>query len=386
MRISIVTGFFLPVPPVRGGSTEKIWHRLAREFSSQKHEVTFISRAWPGFPDRETADWVRHIRLRGWDHSAFLPVNLWKDLRWGWKVSRALPPADVVICNTVALPVWLRRSRPDAGKVVAVVARMPKGRGRAYGNVDLILALGDEVADRLRSENPRLAPRIAPFPYPIDWELHAKAGANRPGPPEPLTIGYIGRLHPEKGLDILLEAAELLASRRDLPAWRLQIVGPANVAAGGGGETWWHALQARHAITLREHLTWCGPVFDSEALANRYGNMDIFCYPSVAEQGETFGVAVAEAMAAGCAPVVSGLACFRQLVREGETGLSFAHGAPGAAERLSEALARLLSDADLRRSIAGRAQEHARAFDYAASARILLPRLARLAELGPTRG
>ena len=65
MRISIVTGFFLPVPPVRGGSTEKIWHRLAREFSSQKHEVTFISRAWPGFPDRETADWVRHIRLRG---------------------------------------------------------------------------------------------------------------------------------------------------------------------------------------------------------------------------------------------------------------------------------------------------------------------------------
>ena len=34
MRITIVTGFFLPVPPVRGGSTEKIWHRLAREFAA----------------------------------------------------------------------------------------------------------------------------------------------------------------------------------------------------------------------------------------------------------------------------------------------------------------------------------------------------------------
>lgn len=387
MKITVVTGFFLPVPPVRGGSTEKIWHRLAREFAAAGHEVVLVSRAWPGFPDRETVDGVSHLRLRGRDHARSLAFNLWQDLLWGRRVARALPPADVVICNTVSLPAWLRRARPDAGRVVAVVARMPKGRGRAYGGVDLVLALGESVAERLRKENPRLAGRIAPFPYPIDWSLHAEAGAAREeGPSDPVAIGYAGRLHPEKGLPLLFEAAVLLMSRPGLPAWGLRILGPAAVPAGGGGEAWWHALQARHAPILRGRLAWGGPEFDPPRLARHYAAMDVFCYPSVAERGETFGVAVAEAMAAGCAPVVSRLDCFRELVRDGDTGLVFDHRAPDAASRLAEALARLVGDAQARRAMAARAQAHARGFDYPESARALLRRLAKLAETGLNAG
>ena len=48
MKINIATGFFLPVPPAAGGATEKIWHRLAQVFAAAGHEVTFISRTWPG--------------------------------------------------------------------------------------------------------------------------------------------------------------------------------------------------------------------------------------------------------------------------------------------------------------------------------------------------
>src|SRR6185312_3921178 len=314
MRISIVTGFFLPVPPVRGGSTEKIWHHLAQEWAAAGEDVTLVSRRWPAFPDQEVSGGVRHLRLPGADHSSSLVRNLWQDFRWGLRVARALPPGDVVICNTVTLPAWLRRFRPRAGRVVAVAARMPKGHGRAYGAVDLILALGEPVARKLREENPALAGRIAPFPYPIDWQLHAAAAEAKPGPGEPAVIGYVGRIHPEKGLELLLGAAARLAGRAGLPEWRLRLVGPAGVAAGGGGESWWEALRARHAAALGGRLEWSGPDFDSASLARRYGGMDIFCYPSVAEQGETFGVAVAEAMAARCAPVVSALACFDQLI------------------------------------------------------------------------
>lgn len=382
MKITIVTGFFLPVPPLRGGSTEKIWFRLAQEFVAAGHEVTFVSRQWPGLPDRETSDGIHHIRVRGAEHARSLARNLWQDFWWGTRVARVLPPADIVICNTVTLPAWLRRRRPEAGRVVAVVARMPKGHGRAYGGADLLLSLGDAVSERLRQENSRLAGRIAPFPYPIDWQLHARAaGERQPAAGRRLTIGYVGRIHPEKGLDLLLGAATLLTRQDDLPDWRLELVGPWTIPEGGAGEEYRAQLIARHGAALGDRLAFTGPEFDPARLAGRYAAMDLFCYPSVAGQGETFGVAVAEAMAAACAPVVSGLACFRQLVRPGETGLVFDHTGENPEASLAAELARLLRDEALRREMAGRAQAHARAFDFPASARSVLATLERATRL-----
>lgn len=353
-----------------GGSTEKIWNRLSMEFAARGHSVFFVSRAWPGFAERETAGGVLHRRIPGADHSRRLALNLWRDLRWGWKVARALPDGDAVICNTVTLPVWLRYFRPRAGKVVAVVARMPKGRGHAYGAADRLWALSPAVEGKLRAENRRLVGRIAPFPFPIDWALHARAAVS--GPRSPLTIGFAGRIHPEKGVELLLSAASRLAAREDLPPWQLRIVGPADVRAGGGGEEWKNALLARFGGVLGTRLDWRGPEYDAEKLASLYGEMDIFCYPSLAEKGETFGVAVAEAMAARCAPVVSALECFSGLVRDGDTGLVFGHSGPGADLRLADALARLLSDEKTRREIAVRAQADVRRFDYAKVAEVAL--------------
>lgn len=384
MRITIVTGFFLPVPPVIGGSTEKIWHRLATEFSAAGHDVTMVSRQWRGFPDREQVGGVTHLRIRGADHRRSLLINLLLDFWWGVRVATKLPPADVTICNTVTLPVWLRRLKPAAGRVAVVMARMPKGHGRFYGGVDLLLSLSAAVTDKLRAENPRLAPRIVPFPYPIDWSLHAAAMApekqsvdamTSSATSRVLTIGYVGRIHPEKGLRLLLAAAERLLAK-DLPAWQIEVIGPSATAQGGGGEMFLEALAADFGPALGHRLKFCDPVFDATKLATRYGAMDIFCYPSLAEKGETFGVAVAEAMAAGAAPVVSDLACFRELVRDGDTGLVFAHRAPGAEQRLADALARLLSDAPFRRQLAKNAQTHVRRYDFAESARTLLAQLA----------
>ena len=91
-------------------------------------------------------------------------------------------------------------------------------------------------------------------------------------------------------------------------------------------------------------------------------------------------MAVAEAMAAGCAPVVSQLACFNELVRDGETGLAFDHTAHAAADELATACGRLLLDDTLRRDLAARAQDHVRQFDYANVATSLLNRFGQLAD------
>ena len=81
LRVTIATGFFLPVPAAGGGATEKIWHGLAGIFASAGHSVTFVSRTWPGQASRETVDGVHHIRVPGFDHTRFLPVNLLLDAR-----------------------------------------------------------------------------------------------------------------------------------------------------------------------------------------------------------------------------------------------------------------------------------------------------------------
>ncbi|MGH7996791.1 MAG: glycosyltransferase, partial [Opitutaceae bacterium] len=232
MRISIVFGFFLPVPPLRGGATEKVWDRLARQFAQRGHTVTAVCRRWPGQADRENRDGVEYRRIPGAPPSKRLAWNLVRDLRWGLRAARALPAGDVVICNTVTLPVWLPRMKPAAGRVVAVLGRVPKGQVRFYGRAARVYATSRFVEEKALAEAPALRGRIAVVGNAIDWDLHVAAGASRPAGGEPVELGFVGRLHPEKGLELLLRAAGDLAGRSALPPWRLRLAGPAAAADG----------------------------------------------------------------------------------------------------------------------------------------------------------
>ncbi len=378
MRITIVGGFFLPVPPVLGGSTEKIWHRLAREFAAAGHTVTMVSRRWPGWPDVETEPDTRltHLRLRGATHTRFLPINLLLDFLWGLQVAWHLPDADIVVCNTVSLPVYLRLIKPRAGRVAVVLGRMPKGQNRAYFAVDSLLATSTAVMDKINQENAGLAGRIFRFPNPIDWKLHRDAA--RQSTASPLSIGYIGRIHPEKGLEQLLEAALILAERSDLPAWRVELIGPVSVPQGGGGEAYRDALLARYQPGLGDRIIIRPPVYDANSLATSYGGMAIFCYPSLAAKGEGLSIAPMEAMAAGAVAVVSRLDCYRDLIRPEENGLQFDQTRPEAVGELANILVRLLKDRGLRERLAAQGQLDVRRHDYGETARVLLAEFARL--------
>ena len=70
MKITIVMGAFLPVPPIMGGAVEKVWLALGQEFARAGHEVVQISRAVPQLPAAEMIEGVRHIRVPGFDAPA----------------------------------------------------------------------------------------------------------------------------------------------------------------------------------------------------------------------------------------------------------------------------------------------------------------------------
>ncbi len=354
MTITIVCGFLLPVPPVAGGAMEKMWWRLARLYVRRGHRVTLISRRWPGWADDETVDGVRLLRVTGFDQRKRLWQNLLLDALWGFRVLRALPEADILITNTVALPVFVRQLRARSGLLVVNLNRYPKGQVRWYSRAARLQAASGIIASAAAAQAPRLADRIKLTPNPVDCSQFAGPAPARAGD-APLTIGFMGRIHPEKGLLTLAAAATLLAKETDLPPWRIVLRGPVEVARGGGGPEFVQRLQAVGPDLWRDGWLALAPALsDPAALAAAYRTLDVFCYPTEAADGEAHPVAVLEAMAAGLTVVATDLPCFADQLRSSENALLVP---PQNAKDLAGALARLLREPALRCTLGGRARE-----------------------------
>ena len=378
MKITIAMGFFLPVPPARGGATEKSWHRLAEIFAARGHSVTLISRRWGNWPDEERREGVHYLRLGGFDHRGNLPLNLLLDLRWSLRVRRAMPAADLAVIHGVTLPALARHRW--TGNTVLMPGRMPKGQYRLYRDISRVLATSRVVRDRVIAERPEFESLTKITGYPIDCGPLLAALSNRSSK-ERKTITYVGRLHPEKGLDLLVEASCRLRATPDLPPWRLVLCGPEDTASGGGGASYVESLRAKLSTQLPAD-SWAiqAPRFEPDRLAEIYGQADVFCYPSLAANGETFGVAIAEAMAAGAIPVVSRLECFQDLVSDGVNGIVFDHESADPAGSLTASLATALRQpVDQARTMSRRASESVGRLDFPRYAQALLADFSSLA-------
>src|SRR2546428_328239 len=155
MRITIVTGPFLPIPPVLGGAVEKVHFLLAGAYRAAGHDVTMISRRYDDFPHEEIVEGIRHIRIASFDRSSSLAVNLALDFCYAVRVARSLPPSDITVTNSFSLPLVLPRRR--AGKIYVHVARFPKRQMALYVRADRLQAISHAVADAITAQAPRLA-------------------------------------------------------------------------------------------------------------------------------------------------------------------------------------------------------------------------------------
>ncbi len=356
MRITIVGGPFLPMPPAPSGAVERVWQGLAEEFVRRGHAVTILCRAGPGQEAKEILRGVGYLR-RGSFRSGRLPVNLARDFIHSLRMAALLPPADILVSNTFWLPVLAAFVDPSRGRLAVHVARMPKGQMALYERARRLQAVSRAVRDAIVEQRPRLAARVRVLPNPIDTDTFSPPARPRPLDRPPVIL-YAGRIHPEKGICLLVEAFRRLSPRHGA---RLRIVGPWRPEQGGGGLEYLADLKRRAAGAAVEFQE---PVFDRRALAALYHEADLFCYPSVAERGETFGVAPLEAMATGLVPVVSNLACFRDFIRPGETARVFDHRAENAVDQLSQSLADLLANPAARQQAGTKAVATAAAFSY----------------------
>ena len=157
-----------------------------------------------------------------------------------------------------------------------------------------------------------------------------------PGYPRPETVGFLGRFdEARKGMPLLLDAVRALAPAR--PDLRVLVVGRGDAAA-----------LRRMAGPVADRLDVLGPVDDpTKAAALR--SVEVFCAPNL--HGESFGMVLTEAMAAGAPVLASDLDAFRAVLAG--AGVLFP---AGDADALAAALVGMLDDAGRRAalSVAGR--------------------------------
>jgi phosphatidyl-myo-inositol alpha-mannosyltransferase len=186
---------------------------------------------------------------------------------------------------------------------------------------------------------------------PNGVDVAAFAGAPLlPGHPRPGTVGFLGRFdEPRKGMPVLLEAVRLLAPTR--PDLRLVVVGQGDATA-----------LRRAAGPVADRLDLLGPV-DDATKASALRSVRVFCAPNL--RGESFGMVLTEAMAAGAPVLASDLDAFRAVLGRTGAGELFPVGDPVA---LAGALAGLLDDPARRAALGAAAAARAADFGWPAVA------------------
>ncbi len=322
MKIALVSPYGLDH---YGGVQDQVL-RLARWLREAGHEATVVAPA----AGEHGVDLGRTVRLPA--NRSLAPICL--DPRAVGRARRAVAGVDVVHLHEPFMPVvgpgLLWADTPP--KVGTFHADPSDTIRRLYGWARPALA---PFADRLAvatavSELARSA--VAPFvdarvvPNGIDVAAYRVDVARHPR-----RVTFVGRNEPRKGLAILLEASQ-------------HVEGAELVVIGSEGAD-------------RPGVRFLGRVGDEEKRRLLAGAA-VHCAPNLG--GESFGLVVAEGMAAGCAVVASDIPAFAAVL--GDAGVTVPAGDAAA---LAAALRSLLDDPARRASLAAAAAERVMRFDRA---------------------
>ena len=233
---------------------------------------------------------------------------------------------------------------------------------RAARRISVRVAVSERAASVARK---RLGGVYRVIPNGIDVRRFAEARAADLGPGTKLL--FVGRLHARKGFRVAVEAYRgLAAERRGL---RL-------VVAGDGPE---RATLGRLEPDALARVTLLGTVPNAD-LPPIYTACDVFVAPNTG--GESFGVVLVEAMAAGLPVVASSIPGFEEVVTDGVDGLLVHPRDPAA---LADAVARVLDEPGLAPRLAEAGRNRAERFDWSFVVRELEEAYRDAVATGPPR-
>ncbi|MFE0647890.1 glycosyltransferase family 4 protein [Streptomyces sp. NPDC059534] len=254
------------------------------------------------------------------------------------RMFRAARPGAVVIVTQVWAMEWVALADTSGLRVVGMShesfqtcrasSRFQRVK-KYYQDVDRMLALTREDADlwiRQRFDNVASMPNPLPF-FPEE-----------PSQRTAKQVVSIGRLHEEKGVDMLLDAWSEVAPRH--PDWTLRVY--------GSGEEEQALKRQAEELGLGNSVEWMGRTSDVPGVLRE---SSLFALSS---RGEGFPLALMEAMATAVPCVAFDVAPgVREIITDGENGLVVA---PGNTSEFARRLDELISDKELRDRMGERAR------------------------------
>ncbi len=325
MKVGIVCPYDLDKP----GGVQQLCLELGERLRGEGDEAVVVG---PGSADSgsETVRVGSTVGIK--TNRSVAPVALGPAV-WA-RTNAALADVDVVHVHEPFVPLvsWAALS-VDKPAVVTFHADAPTWVGRGYrlfpGRVLRRSVLTAVSRAALRSV-PTSWGEVQIIPNAIDVNAY-QVDVDR----VPDRISFLGRDEPRKGLDIALEALELV--RADHPGAELIVMGAKRPAASAG-------------VIFKGFVE---PPEKHHLLASSA----IFVAPNTG--GESFGIVLAEAMAAGCAVVASDLSAFRDVV--GEDAVLVPVGDPLA---LATAIGELLTDPARRDRLGRTGRARVERFDW----------------------
>jgi phosphatidyl-myo-inositol alpha-mannosyltransferase len=370
VKVALVSPYDLGVP----GGVQSHVEQLATELARLGDTVTVLgpgsqARDATPAPDRTDA----HLTWLGLGRSHAIPFNgslapIALDPRVGRRVGRALRDIDpdVIHVHEPMVPtvgpaaVWSKAApvvatfhawsdRAGAYRLARPVAR------RLLTHVAVRIAVSDAAASYHAGALGVPAGSFRVVPNGVDaarfGDATPLASVHEPTRP---TLLFVGRLEHRKGLEQLVRAFTLLrAERSDL---RLLVVGDGPERARCE-----QLLPAR----LRADVRFLGRVAQDE-LPGCYAAADVYVSPALG--GESFGIVLLEAMAAGTPVVASDIPGYRTVVTDGVDGRLVA---PGDPRSLAVAIGALLDAPALRRALAAEGRRRAARADWSVVAATL---------------
>lgn len=329
-----------------------VFVRQLAEFLAQAgHEVHIVAPANRLKSSTERQGAITIYRLRAWQNPLrrgfYIPLLVKKQAE---ALVRRIQPDVIHVNDPLAMSRYLQRAGQKAHvptvvsnhfTMAYILAYFPRFTHRLlgqylkswmnyfYNDCDVVVAPSQSAVAALRKMG-TTAPLVALsngvdlhrfFVYfPLEEVRWRFAIPHRP------IILYVGRIDPDKSINVLVDAFEELIKKR-----------PAQLVLVGGGQKA-EALMKDARKRLGESVTFTGLInHESEDLVALYQLSDVFCMPSAIE---TQSISTLEAMAAGKPIVAADGGALPELISNHHNGLLFEPGnAPALATALDEILA-----------------------------------------------
>jgi len=377
-RVLVLSNLY---PPIAHGGYEVECQGVV-EHLRERHEVLVLTsdkdrgtapvepgvrRELPFLPRRRLTDALSPLyALRGAKAARRALADFRPDLVYVWNGAQ-LPQAAIRVLETSGAPVayrvcehWfgsLYRSRYDPFMRGLAGGRWRRA-ARAWNRLPALrldfetigeagVSWNSEALRRQVEIPPLLRPAFEQVRLPATRQGEELVGLERHPAPRP-TLGYVGRISPEKGVDVALRALAQLGDE----GMEVELE-----VAGGGADEHLRELESLTAsLGIAARVNFLGPL-DTQALKDFYARIHALVVPSVWE--EPAGLVLVEGALAGVPLVASRVGGIPEIVRDPEEALLCPPGDPAA---LAAALRRTLSEPEASAARAERARERAQGF------------------------